>query len=182
MTLQLILERLTGKSYVEHLAEFWQRLRPEGTLTVSLDNIGTPYGFAGLSCTARDWARWGEMVRKLGHIDGQLVFPGVGALIESIRKDPGHRTATSLSSALPGTGYRNQFWTALAEPGAEPLFYAAGLYYQKCLIDLPRKNVIVWMGSFWDRDADKIAKGYTFAHGDVGFWSFVTEILPKLVS
>jgi 6-aminohexanoate-oligomer exohydrolase len=178
----MILERLTGRSYVEHLSDFWQRLRPEGMVTVSTDNISTPYGLAGLSCTARDWARWGEMVRNMGHIDGQLVFPGVSALIEEIRQDSGHRTETTLTSAPPHTGYRNQFWTSVAEPGAEPLFFAAGGYFQNCLIDLRRRNVVVWMGSFWNRDAVKIAQGHTCAHCEVGFWSFVTEVLPKLVS
>jgi hypothetical protein len=107
MTLQLILERLTGKSYLQLLTDFWQQLRPEGMATLSLDNIGTPY-FTGLSCTARDWARWGEMVRSHGQIDGLHVFPGVCELVEDIRRDPGQRTNSSISSAMPNTGYRNQ--------------------------------------------------------------------------
>ncbi|NQU25420.1 MAG: serine hydrolase [Candidatus Nealsonbacteria bacterium] len=181
MALQLILERLTGKSYSQHLTDFWQRLHPEGMATLSVDNIGMPY-FTGLSCTARDWARWGEMVRCHGRVNGRHVFPGIRELVEDIRREPGLRDSSSISSVMPNTGYRNQFWTASVVPGKKPLLMANGLYLQVCLIDCDRRNVVVWMGSFWDFDPDKKQKKHTASNAVVGLWSFVNDVLPQLVT
>jgi hypothetical protein len=62
------------------------------------------------------------------------------------------------------------------------MLVANGLYLQVCLIDFERKNVVVWMGSFWDFDPDKKQKKHSGSHAVVGLWSFVNDVLPHLLA
>ena len=79
MLLQMILERTNGKSYIELVGEFWRQLGPEHDAAITLDPIGTPLCCYGPAVTARDWARWGQMVCDYGRVgsghSGILVLP-----------------------------------------------------------------------------------------------------------
>jgi CubicO group peptidase (beta-lactamase class C family) len=183
MALQLILERTTGRSYVQHLTEFWQKLGPEDSAALMLDPIGTPVGCYGPAVTLRDWARWGQMVCDRGAAGTERVLPGVAELVDDIRQNPGAEMLDgNWNTPMPNIGYRSLFWTASAERGRNPLLQAAGWCLQKCLIDFERKNVVVQLASFWDQAPDKLANNETPKHGDLAIWSFVDRVLPRLIS
>ena len=182
MALQLILERVTQTSYVEHLSRFLQELGVEENAKLIIDPIGTPIGNYGLALTPRDWARWGLMLCEHGRVGSGRVLPGIQTLVDDIKRDPGpERLEGKWRTLMPNCGYRSQFWTASAVRGGDPLFQAAGWCLQKCIIDTARKNVVVRCASFWDQDPNNIANAVTSTHDDLAVWSFMEDVLPELV-
>ena len=128
MALELILERATETPYLEHLNRFWRALGPENIATMMVDHTGTLTGTFGLFVTARDWARWGQMVCNLGRVADGFVLPGIRELVDDVHENSGPRETLS---AMPDPGYRSQFWTASVEPGRLPLIYGNGAYHRK---------------------------------------------------
>lgn len=182
MALQLILERATGTPYIDHLRNFWRNLGAEDGALMMLDPIGTAVGCYSPAITLRDWARWGQMVCNRGLGGNDYVFPGVAELVNDMWRDPGpERLKGKWTTPMPNVGYRSQFWTCSAKQDRKPLAQAAGWCLQKCLIDFERRNVVLQLASFWDRDPGKILNKETPAHGDLAIWSFMEEALPGLI-
>jgi CubicO group peptidase (beta-lactamase class C family) len=182
MALQLILERVTGTSYVEHLSRLVRELGFERNATLILDPIGTPIGNYGLALTARDWARWGEMLCSYGQVGSGRVLPGIRELVDDIVRSPGaEQLKGKWPTPMPNIGYRSQFWTAAGLGRHTPLLQGRGWCLQRCVVDLARKNVVVQLATFWDQDPDIVRKKETPGHGDLAIWSFVEEVLPKLI-
>ena len=181
MALQLILERVTGTSYVEHLGKLVRELGFERDATLILDPIGTPIGNYGLALTPRDWTRWGQMLCNHGRVGGGRVLSGMRELVEDIQRNPGpERLKGRWSTPMPNIGYRSQFWTASGVRGRNPLIQGWGWCLQKCVVDLERKNVVVKMSTFWDQDPENLRNKETPGHGDLAIWSFMEEVLPEL--
>jgi hypothetical protein len=82
---------------------------------------------------------------------------------------------------MPNIGYRSQFWTASGHEGQTPVIQGWGWCLQNCFVDLPRKNVIVQMATFWDQDPDIVRNNETPGHGGLAIWSFAEQVLPKLI-
>jgi len=181
MALQLILERVTETSYVKHVRSLVRELGFESNATLIIDPVGTPIGNYGLALTARDWARWGQMLCNHGHLGSGRVLPGMRELVDDIRRNPGpERLEGKWSTPMPNIGYRSQFWTASGVRGRNPLLQGCGWCQQKCVVDLERKNIVVQMATFWDQDPDNVRNKETPGHGDLAIWSFMEEVLPRL--
>ena len=70
-----IVSRATGKHWAELMSDnIWQKLGTEEDAHVMVDSVGTPLQGAGLNATARDLARFGEMLRLGGSFNGQKIF------------------------------------------------------------------------------------------------------------
>jgi CubicO group peptidase (beta-lactamase class C family) len=106
-----LLARVYDKPYVELLEErIWSRIGAEQSGRMALDPIGGPIASGGFSVTARDLARFGQMLLDDGRVgDDQVVPPSIidtlraGGSTEAFARCPdvGH---------MAGWSYRAQWW------------------------------------------------------------------------
>lgn len=135
-----IISRVTGRSVAELLSErIWRRLGAEQDAYFTVDSIGTPFAGGGLNTGLRDLARFGEMVRNGGRVNGQQILPK--AAVDDIRRG-GKRSDFEKANykLIPGWSYRNMWWITHNEHGA---FTARGVHGQTVYIDPKAEMVIV---------------------------------------
>jgi hypothetical protein len=128
----------------------WQRLGMEHDASLMLDPRGTEVTFGGMSATARDLARLGQLMLQRGQWDGEQVLPA--AAIDAIAA--GGSTAAFAAGGYPrmnpareGWSYRAQWWN---RPQAPRSYGAYGAFGQR-LVVLPDDDlVIVVFGSHPD--------------------------------
>jgi hypothetical protein len=121
----------------------WQKLGMEEDAYVAIDSVGTPWQGAGLCATARDLARFGEMLRLGGKLNGQRIFDT--AVIDDLRKG-GDREKFKASGMKfrAGYSYHNQWWILHNADGA---FEASGVHGQMIHINPAAKMVVVKLSS-----------------------------------
>lgn len=166
--LGLVLERVDGRSLVEILGEdLLAKLGVEHPGTMNVDSNGTAHAGGGLSLTARDVARFGQMVLDGGAVGNQQVVPT--AFLKDIRVGgPDSRSAFTAGverqfqvlpapdgppGAAVSTIYRNQFW--VLEQGGTHLL-CVGIHGQLVYIDADNDTVVVKLSS-WPTPRDPIA-------------------------
>jgi len=131
--LGMVLRGATGDSATALMAErIIAPLGLERTPHYVTDGSGTAFVLGGLNLTARDYARFGQMIAQGGHWQGRQVVPA--DWIE----------ASTTASALTGPdelGYGYQWWIPRdARPGE---VFGRGIYGQYLWIDRARNVVIV---------------------------------------
>jgi CubicO group peptidase (beta-lactamase class C family) len=139
-----ILHRSTGKSLTTLVSEtFWQRLGMEQDANYTIDSHGSEFAGGGLSAALRDLARFGEMMRLGGSVDGTEIVPK--AVVDDIAGggDPA-KFAPAGYTTLPGWSYRNQWWVSHDAHGA---FTARGVRGQMIWIDPVAEMTIIRLGS-----------------------------------
>ncbi|MGZ4470729.1 MAG: serine hydrolase domain-containing protein [Nocardioidaceae bacterium] len=90
----------------------WVPMGAEHDAEVTCDMVGTAVHDGGMSATARDLARFGQLLLDDGAVDGHQVVPS-SWLTDARQPGDDVREAflvTDHHSALPGGWYRNQFW------------------------------------------------------------------------
>jgi hypothetical protein len=140
--LQWIVERAGGAPFERQLAErIWKPMGMEQEATLMVDRLGTSFGGGGMNANLRDYARFGEMVRKGGRWNGRQVLPP--AVVKAILT-PGDPTAFDTSSypGLEGGSYRSQWWH---RAGGQT--YAVGIHGQAIYIDPAAEMVIARFAS-----------------------------------
>jgi hypothetical protein len=139
-----IIARVTGRSVADLLSErIWRHLGAEQDAYFSVDSIGTPFAGGGLSLGLRDLARFGEMIRNGGELNGRQIVPR--AAVEDIRKGGSQRRfAKAGYDLLEGWSYRNMWWITHNEHGA---FTARGVHGQTIYIDPTAEMVIARFAS-----------------------------------
>jgi CubicO group peptidase (beta-lactamase class C family) len=177
LALQLALERSTKTPYLTHLGELVGQLGFEQEPLILVDDVGTPVSNIGLQVTARDWARWAQMLCANGRVGGGHVLPGMKAMLDDIVESPSPEkwtTETPHFGILPErTGYRSYFWTTPVVQKRTPIPWAFGAAQQLCYIDRPRKNVVIKLASFLDFA--------NYQKDIVAIQSFVEHTLPGLL-
>lgn len=139
-----IVSRVTGQHFAELLSErVWSRLGMEEDASVMIDRVGTPLQGAGLSATARDLARVGEMLRRGGEFNGQRVL-SAQAIAEMTRGGDREKFKASGLSFRPGYSYRHQWWVLHNADGA---FEAAGVHGQLVHVNPAAEMVVVKLSS-----------------------------------
>lgn len=121
-------------------ARLWSRLGAEADASFGLDAGGVPAAAAGLNLRLRDLARFGEMMRLDGKLDGRQVVPA--AAVAAIRRggDPAKFAATRVGyPLLPGWSYRSQWWVA---HDAHGVFMARGIHGQAIYVD-PKAEMVI---------------------------------------
>lgn len=106
-----LLTRVHGVSYDQLLSErIWSRIGAEKSGRVIVDPIGTPVASGGFNTTARDLARFGQMLLEDGVVAGEQVVPA--SVIRSIREggDAAAFGRCPETAHMPGWSYRAQWW------------------------------------------------------------------------
>ena len=163
-----VLHRATGKPLAQLVSEhFWQRLGMEQDGNYTIDSHGTEFGGGGLSATVRDIARFGEMMRLGGMVDGQRIVPQ--AVVDDIAGggDPA-RFAPAGYATLPGWSYRNQWWVSDHGP-----FTARGVRGQMIWVDPAAEIVIARLGSH------PLAGNGNFDATSLPAWAAVAALLTR---
>lgn len=139
-----VLTRVTGQSVSTLVGErLWSRLGVEHDAYFTIDTAGTEFAGGGLNLTLRDLARFGELMRLNGTLDGRSIVPT--SVVEDIRRG-GNRDHFALAgyATLPGWSYRSKWWVAHNEHGA---FTARGIHGQAIYVDPAAEMVIVRFAS-----------------------------------
>jgi hypothetical protein len=139
-----IVSRVTGKHFADLMSErIWQKLGMEEDAYIMIDAVGTPLQGSGLCATARDLARFGEMLRRGGEFNGQRILDS--AVIDDIRKGGDREKFKASGMAFrPGYSYRSQWWVLNNADGA---FEASGVHGQMVHINPAAEMVVVKLSS-----------------------------------
>jgi CubicO group peptidase (beta-lactamase class C family) len=139
-----IVTRVTGKHFTDVMSErLWSKLGMEEDAYMMVDSVGTPLQGAGLNATARDLARFGEMLRRGGEFNGQRVIDK--AVIDDIAKGGDREKFKASGMAFrPGYSYRNQWWILHNADGA---YEASGIHGQMIHINPAAEMVVVKLTS-----------------------------------
>jgi CubicO group peptidase (beta-lactamase class C family) len=136
--------RATGMSLTAWLQQrIWNQLGMEHDGNVMLDPVGTEVAFAGLSASARDVARLGQMLLQKGRVGSTQIIP------EAVVNDliQGGDTKAFEAAGMPhrlGWSYRSQWWV---NPQAPRSFAAMGAFGQRLFVLPDDDMVVVLFGS-----------------------------------
>ncbi len=139
-----VLRRVTGVPLGELLRQrFWSQIGAEQDAELMVDSTGTEFAGGGLNCCLRDLARFGELMRNEGMLNGRRLVPS--AAVADIRggADPAHFAPAGYVT-LPGWSYRNMWWVSHNEHGA---YCARGIHGQGIYIDPTAEMVIARFAS-----------------------------------
>ncbi|MBN8944957.1 MAG: serine hydrolase [Rhizobiales bacterium] len=135
----LVLEAASGKRYADLLSELlWQPMGAHSDAFITLDRAGSPRSSGGISVTARDLARLGELVR----LGGKGIVPA--EFVERLWSggDRGVWAEGSQKLLYPGGSYR-AYWY---ETGTGALA-GLGIFGQCVWIDRQSETVAVRLSS-----------------------------------
>jgi CubicO group peptidase (beta-lactamase class C family) len=140
-----LIRRVTGQSVGEFLSErIWQKIGAEEDGYMLVDTVGNEFAGGGFNATARDMARFGEMMRLGGRFNGQQVVPA--AAVEDITRGASTEDfAKAGYKTLPGWSYRDQWWVSHDDHG---VYAARGIHGQTIYIDPKAGMVIARLASF----------------------------------
>lgn len=140
-----ILERAGGAPVSELLTRhLWQPLGAETNGSVTVDREGAARTAGGICVTLRDLARFGDMVRQHGRVNGRQVIPA--RWIEDIASR-GNEEAWrkgEMTGLLPHARYRTKWYVPLDVPDT---LVAIGIHGQWIYVDRGAGVTIVKMSS-----------------------------------
>ena len=131
-------------------ALIWQPMGAERDGEVTCDPLGSAIHDGGVSVTARDLARFGQMLIDDGMVRGYPVVPAAW-LAATRDPGPGVREAfarTDNEYVLPGGWYRSQFWV-IPGPGG-PVLVCLGIHGQLVYADRATRTVVAKLSSWPD--------------------------------
>jgi CubicO group peptidase (beta-lactamase class C family) len=144
-------ERVSGLRVADLIsALIWRPIGAEYDAEITCDPLGTAVPDGGISATARDLARFGQLLADDGVAQGRAVVPA--AWLADVRHpEPGVREAferTDNEYVLPGGWYRSQFWV-IPGPGG-PVLVCLGIHGQLIYADRAARTVVVKLSSWPD--------------------------------
>ena len=139
--LGMLLVNTTGRTIADFMTEkLWQPLGAEFQAYWLLDDEGMEMAFGGMSATARDYAKIGELYRLGGQFNGQQIVPA-DWVSASVTPDAPHLMPGKDNPASDfALGYGYQWWIM---DGDEGEFSAIGVYNQFVYVNPTRNTVIV---------------------------------------
>lgn len=146
-----VCERAAGAPMSELITELvWQPMGAQHDAALLCDGLGDAVHDGGLAATARDVARFGQLMLDAGQRDGRPVVPRSWfADIWRADGDVRHAYAASLAEAsLPGGWYRSQCWVTPGPHG--DLMLCLGIHGQLVRVDPATRTVIVKLSSWRD--------------------------------
>jgi CubicO group peptidase (beta-lactamase class C family) len=144
--LGLVIEAAVGQRYHAYLADrLWAPMGARGAAHVTVDRVGTARAAGGICVTARDLARFGQLVLDGGMTaDGRSLIPA--SWIDDMRQN-GDREAWQKGNdahVFPAGRYRSCWYDVGDERGS---FCAIGIHGQWIWIDPTSRIVLVKMSS-----------------------------------
>ncbi|WGM20256.1 serine hydrolase [Paenarthrobacter sp. OM7] len=149
-----IIERVTGLRYSEALSTYlWSKLDADRDATITVDSAGFGFANGGVSCTARDLARVGQLMLDDGKGPlGRVVSPEwVGSILNG-----GDREAmadSSFTAIHPQGSYTRQWWCTGNGRGNVT---GIGIYGQYLWIDPATDTVIVKMSTWPEPESEHL--------------------------
>lgn len=144
-----VCERAAGIRMADLIAQLiWQPMGAEADAEITCDGVGSAIHDGGMSATARDVARFGQLLLDDGYVAGIPVLPQQW-LSASRALDPDIRGAFAASNSeaqMPGGWYRNQFWFVPGPLGDVQL--CLGIHGQMVLVDRATRTVSVKMSTW----------------------------------
>ena len=138
--LGMLVNRATGKSITNYMTEMlWHPMGAVNEGYWLLDSEGMEMAFAGLNATARDYAKFGELYRLDGELNGQQIVPK-SWVKDSITPDGPHLTPGDNPLSDYPLGYGYQWWVPGGDEGE---FMAIGVYNQMIYVAPESSMVIV---------------------------------------
>ncbi|MCM3737833.1 beta-lactamase family protein [Bacillus cytotoxicus] len=152
-TLAWILRTVTGKSLADLVSErIWSPIGAEENAYYVVDETRVEQASAGLNASARDMARFGEMLLDNGEYDGkQIISPSI---IEEIKQINKYEFPVGDGEEY---SYHNQWWISHNEHNA---FEVLGSYGQRLYID-PTANIVIVHLSSNANDNGEIQSAYS---------------------
>ena len=144
-------ERASGTRMADLISTLiWQPIGAESDAEITCDALGSAIPDGGISATARDLARFGQLLIDDGMAQGRMVVPA--SWLDDVRSpEPGVREAFAVTDnepVLPGGWYRSQFWVI---PGAGgPVLVCLGIHGQLIYADRAARTVVVKLSSWPD--------------------------------
>ena len=146
-----VCERASGVRVADLISTLiWQPVGAERDAEITCDPLGSAIPDGGISATARDLARFGQLLVNDGMAQGRTVVPEPW-LADIRHPEPGVREAfarTDNEYVLPGGWYRSQFWV-IPGPGG-PVLICLGIHGQLIYADRAARTVVVKMSSWPD--------------------------------
>ncbi|PLK73242.1 6-aminohexanoate hydrolase [Rhizobium sp. TH135] len=142
--LGILIERATGERYADVLStRLWKPLGAKNHASVTVDAEGTARAAGGISVTARDLARVGEMLRIGGTVDGKRLISETW-LADMLTAGDHQAWVDGKSNFFPKGRYRSQWYQSGEQDGA---FCAIGIHGQWLYVDPSTDTVIVKLSS-----------------------------------
>jgi CubicO group peptidase (beta-lactamase class C family) len=145
--LGLVIEAATGRRYHELLRDrIWAPMGATGAARITVDREGAARAAGGLSVTARDLARFGELVMNEGRSrDGRQLIPA--AWIADMLTKGSHEAwkVGGFPGFFPAGNYRSCWYIANDGRGG---FAGDGIHGQRLWVDPTSRVVVVKLSSF----------------------------------
>ncbi|MFV0319971.1 MAG: serine hydrolase domain-containing protein [Microbacterium sp.] len=140
-----LIEAVTGRRYADIVAErVWQRLGCTHDASITVDRAGFTFANGGISCTARDLARIGELMLAGGMLNGERIVSSAWVAHTLAGGDPRLARGSAITKTHANASYRNQWWST----GNDRCnVYAVGIYGQYVWLDPQTNTVIVKLSS-----------------------------------
>lgn len=143
--LGVIVERASGSRYADLMTErLWAPMGAKRGGRITVDGQGTARAAGGISVTARDLARVGEMMRCGGVSEGRRVLPESWVQDTAFGGDREPWRKGDFAFLLPNGGYRNKWYQTGFETGA---YCGIGIHGQWLYVDPANEVVLVKMSS-----------------------------------
>ncbi|PFJ14052.1 6-aminohexanoate hydrolase [Bacillus cereus] len=134
-TLAWVIRTITGKSLAENVSErIWSQIGMEENAYYVTDETKIEQASAGLNATARDMAKFGQLLLNNGEYNGKQILPS--SITESVENVQEGELAIGSGASI---SYHNQWWIPHNEQGA---FEVLGSYGQTLYID-PKANMVI---------------------------------------
>ena len=139
-----VISRTTGLRPSEFVSQrIWSQIGAEEDAYLMIDRAGMEKMGSGMSATARDLARFGEMLRLGGRLQGRQIVPATavndlfrGGDAEMLAADP-------MQNSKKGYSYHNFWW----HPPAPEVIEAIGGFGQHIHINRHARTVIIKLSS-----------------------------------
>jgi hypothetical protein len=158
-----ILERASGLPYAELISEaLWRPMGAEFDAYVTVDRLGAPRSAGGVCVTLRDLARFGELMRLGGGMEGRRVVPKSWVDDILANGDPEAWRRGDGTRFLPKGKYRSQWYVT---GNAHGTYCAIGIHGQWVYVD-PEAEVVIAKQSSQPMPLDEAADNLTMAGFD----------------